>query len=221
MQAPDPNTVLVFGGGSAPTAADQARLPQVALVVAADSGADHALGCDRRIDVVVGDLDSVTESGLAAARFGGATIERHPPEKDASDLELAMQRALLEQPTRLVLTAVAGGRTDHLLANLFLAASDTFAGTEVDIVAGSDRMFVVRGHRTLDVEVGQLVTLLAMHGAARGVVTSGLRYPLAGKSLEPGSTRGLSNLAVSTKISIEVEHGTLLAVLPDHTGEDR
>ncbi len=221
MQAPDPTTVLVFGGGSAPTALDQARLPRQALVIAADSGGDHALGIGRRVDVFVGDLDSISDAGLETVRASGATIERHPADKDASDLELALHRAMLEQPTRLVVTAVGGGRIDHLLANLALASSEAFAEVELDIVSGSDRLFVVRGHRSFDVEVGQLVSLLPMHGAAQGVVTSGLRYPLAGEPLEPGSTRGLSNLAVATTISVEVAQGTLLAVMPDQTEPDQ
>ena len=114
-----------------------------------------------------------------------------------------------------------GIRIDHLLANLALASSEACAEVELDIVAGSDRLFVVRGHRSFDLEVGQLVRLLPMHGAAQGVVTSGLRYPLAGEPLEPGSTRGLSNLAVATTISVEVAQGTLLAVMPDQTEPDQ
>ncbi len=209
------NIVLVFGGGSAPTAADRARLPQADLVIAADGGVDHALACDLPIDIVVGDLDSVTDAGLAAATSGGAIIERHDREKDASDLELALRRAAASRPTRIVITAVSGGRTDHLLVNMLLAGSAQFDMVDVDIVSGSDRMSIVRDRREFDVVAGQLVSLVPLHGKAGGVTTSGLRYRLDNESLEAGSSRGLSNVAVSAMITVEVRSGILLVVIPD------
>jgi thiamine pyrophosphokinase len=58
------------------------------------------------------------------------------------------------------------------------------------------------------------VTLLALHGRADGVRTTGLEYPLAGETLEAGSSRGVSNVAVESRVRVAVEHGVLLAVRP-------
>ncbi len=207
-------TVLVFGGGDVPTATDRARFPDVAMVIAADAGADHALACERRVDLVVGDLDSVSETGLAAAVGSGAVVERHDCEKDESDLELALRRAVDHSPHRIVLTAVSGGRSDHAIANLLLATGPATAGVLVDVVSGDDQMFVIRGSRWFEVEPGQLVTLLPVHGPAVGVSTTGLQYSLDCETLEPGSTRGISNVAVSARVAVEIEGGVLLALVP-------
>ena len=51
----------------------------------------------------------------------------------------------------------------------------------------------IRDERTLAGEPGELVSLFALHGPAEGVRTEGLEYPLAGETLEPGSSRGVSN----------------------------
>jgi thiamine pyrophosphokinase len=79
-------------------------------------------------------------------------------------------------------------------------------------------VFVVREHLELHGAPGDLLTLLPLGGAAHGVVTDGLRYPLTAETLHPGSTRGLSNELVAHTATVGVAAGVVLAVLP---GPDR
>ena len=51
----------------------------------------------------------------------------------------------------------------------------------------------------LEGEPGELVTLVAVNGPAEGVTTEGLAYPLRGETLEPGSSRGVSNVFESER----------------------
>ena len=60
----------------------------------------------------------------------------------------------------------------------------------------------------------RVISLFAVHGPAAGVVTEGLVYPLRGETLEPGSTRGISNVFAETEAHVRLEHGVLLAVRP-------
>ena len=64
---------------------------------------------------LIGDLDSMSEEGLAWATQH-ATIERHPIDKDATDTELAVAFAAGMNPARVVLVAGGGDRLDHTLA---------------------------------------------------------------------------------------------------------
>ena len=59
------------------------------------------------------------------------------------------------------------------------------------------------------------MTLLPVGGVARAVVTSGLEYPLADEDLEPGTTRGVSNVMTGKDASVALAAGTLLVVQPD------
>ena len=63
-------------------------------------------------------------------------------------------------------------------------------------------------------EPGELLTLLALHGPAEGVTTDGLAYPLRDETLEPGSSRGVSNVFDRATARVTVERGVLLAVRP-------
>jgi len=62
---------------------------------------------------------------------------------------------------------------------------------------------------------GELLTLLPLGGPATGVRTEGLEYPLAGETLEPGTTRGVSNVFTSTGARVTLTDGVLLAVRPE------
>ena len=184
------------------------------FVVAADGGADAALELGLRVDLAIGDFDSITADGLAALEQAGTRIERHPAAKDATDLELALDAALAAEPRRILLVGAAGGRLDHLLSSLELLGSSRYAHVELDAQLGAARVHVIRRTRTLAGTPGELLSLHALHGAANGVTTEGLEYPLAGETLEPGSSRGVSNVFAASEARVALESGVLLAVRP-------
>jgi len=184
-------------------------------VIAADSGAEHALELGLHVDLAVGDFDSVSPSTLAAIERAGARIERHPAEKDRSDLELALVAALALDPVRIVVLGGVEGRLDHLFGELLLLAADAFSTVSVDAQLGTAAVHVVRGERVLAGAPGELLSLFAVHGPATGVVGEGLVYPLRRELLLPGSTRGLSNVFAAPEVRLGLESGVVLALRPD------
>jgi len=202
--------VVVVASGEGP----KLTLPSAGSVVAADGGLLRARELGLPVDLVVGDLDSVTPEALAAAEEAGARIVRHPPAKDATDLELALDEALALGARRVLLVASASGRLDHLLGSLLLLGSERYAGLELDALVGDALVHVVRDERTLSGTAGELVSLLAVGGPALGVVTDGLEYPLRHETLEPGSSRGVSNVFTGTEARVALADGALLAVRP-------
>jgi thiamine pyrophosphokinase len=141
-------------------------------------------------------------------------VERHPAAKDATDLELALDGAVALGARRILVVGDGGGRLDHLLGALLLLGHERYAGIEVDALLGRAEAHVVRGVRRLEGEPGELVSLLALHGPAEGVATEGLRYPLRGETIDPGSSRGISNVFARPTATVAVERGVLLAVRP-------
>jgi thiamine pyrophosphokinase len=201
-------TVVVLADGLEPPA--RIPLPPGATVIAADGGAELAKPLGLRVDLAVGDFDSISPETLASA----ARVERHPPDKDATDLELALEAALLLEPERVLVLGGGAGRLDHLLGAVLLLAADAYAGVQVDAQLGPAAVHVIRGERTLRGEAGELISLFALHGPANGVVTDGLVYPLRGETLEAGSTRGVSNVFAGLEARIRLERGVLVAVRP-------
>ena len=214
MGPPDARDVsaLVFAGGDPPDPTDV--LTGVEFVVAADSGLEHALALGVDVDVVVGDLDSVNPAALDVAVAKGAIVEVHPTDKDATDLELALDAALARGATNVRVLGAHGGRVDHYLANVLLLASPRFASARIDARLGDAHVTVVRDRATLVSAPGGLCSLLPLGGPAVGVTTYDLRYPLHRETLEPGSTRGVSNVFLAAEAAVSLEAGVLLAIVP-------
>jgi thiamine pyrophosphokinase len=202
--------VVVVASGPGPAVA----VPAAGTVVAADGGLERAAALGLEVDVVVGDLDSVSSAALSRAEAAGTRIVRHPVAKDATDLELALDEAAALGARRVLVVASAGGRLDHLAASLLLLGADRYGAVELDALVGDALVHVVRGERTLRGRRGDLLTLLPLYGGAKGVTTSGLEYALADESLEPGSTRGVSNVFVGDEAHVTVASGVLLAIRP-------
>ncbi len=206
--------VWVVAGGPPPDVDRLEQIPDGALLVAADSGADHLDAVGRVPDVVVGDLDSITPTTLHRLRDAGVEIREHPVAKDQSDLELALQIALEVKPERIVVLAGGGGRPDHHLANLFAVASPQLADIDVIAFLGTTTVYPIHGHRVLDVDIGAIVSLFAVAGDATGVTTTGLSFALTDETLAPLVARGLSNVCETTPVTVTVTGGVVLALCP-------
>jgi thiamine pyrophosphokinase len=210
--------VVVVSGGGPPDPHAISAVPLGVPVIAADRGLEHALALGLEVAVAVGDFDSASPEAVDVAEASGTRIDRHPAEKEATDLELALDLAAAIGPERILVLAGSGGRLDHELATLLLLASQRYADMQVDAVIGEAHVHVIRSARSLEGVPGELVTLVALHGAAEGVTTEGLAYPLRGETLAAGSTRGVSNVFTEATASVTVERGVLLAIRP---GDDK
>src|SRR5262249_7199726 len=145
-------TFVVVIGGSAPHPAVTTRLPDDRFVIAADSGLAHARALGLHVDLVVGDFDSVSSAGLAAAERDGVPIERHPAAKDAIDTELAMEAALARGARRVIFVTGGGDRLDHLLAGLLVLAHPLLSATTVEAWVGEAYVRGLQGPGRADLD---------------------------------------------------------------------
>lgn len=190
-----------------------------AVVVAADSGLERADRLGLVAAHVVGDLDSVDPTVLARAEAAGATVHRHPADKDATDGELAV--ALIagmatDVPvgTPLLVVGSAAGRIDLLIADLLLLAGPRTADLAVTARFGPATATILRPDRPTVIRgaVGEQVSILPLHGPADGVHTSGLRWPLVDARLGPGTTRGVSNELVAERATVTISGGVAVVI---------
>ncbi|MBI4884817.1 MAG: thiamine diphosphokinase [Actinobacteria bacterium] len=220
--------IVVIGGGPLSRLAIDRAIgadESQSFVIAADSGLDHAVAAGILPDVLVGDLDSISAAGRMWAYEHAAEIEEHPPDKDASDTELAIARALRVPNLRRL--CVLGGseaagelRLDHLLSTILALGHPTLAAlTSVCAVLGHNELRILHPGRkvTLDLHAGQTFSLLALHGSCAGICVQGARWPLHDATLTATETRGLSNQASPTahdQVEVSVGSGVLTVVIP-------
>src|SRR6266496_3576758 len=79
---------------------------------------------------IIGDLDSADPAVLQKFRTEGVEIELHPRDKNETDLELTIHRAVERNPNQIIIVAALGGRLDQTLANITLL---TDSGQAFDI----------------------------------------------------------------------------------------
>ena len=209
------HVMVVIGGGELSAIAVDAARPDV--VIAADSGLDHAVAAGFVPSMLVGDLDSISASGRMWAYAHGLVIDVQPEDKDLTDTELAIAAALaVEDGTRLTVLGGVGDRLDHLLGTLLaLGHPDLARLIGVRAWIGTTEFVVVHGGRSasLDLDPGRTFSLLALHGPAAGVTVEGARWELTDATLSSTHARGVSNEAKENTM-ITCRTGVVTVVVP-------
>ena len=201
--------------GSAPVIPEelQSLCAGADILICADGGGDAALLAGLTPDLVLGDMDSLSSAGRLRLAEAGVRFIEHPPDKDKTDTELALDYALQYRPARITITGVLGGkRLDHTLGNLLLLTLPMLHGVDVRMVDASTDAFAVWSYGALRGSVGDYVSLLPVTERVEGVRTEGLRYPLYDEPLLRGYTRGVSNELLAESATVRVAAGCLLVV---------
>lgn len=122
--------IVICGGAPHPYLEYLGPVSKDKYYIGVDRGAWHLLQAGYPVHWAVGDFDSVNQQELTSIFSRSQQVDRHPSEKDDTDMELALlhAQAVKGQVPITILGALgqAGGRLDHLLANLWLVHQDRF-----------------------------------------------------------------------------------------------
>lgn len=181
------------------------------IVVAADGGTLHALRAGLTPHHVIGDIDSLAADIRTRLEKAGTAFHVWPSAKDETDLELALAWAAGEDAGEIVVLGAFGGRPDQALANLLLLALPALVGRKVRFIDGAWRVRLIRPGESLRLTgaPGDRVSLLPLGGAARGVTTEGMAFPLRDETLAFGPARGVSNRFEIATPTVSVGAGML------------
>lgn len=210
-------TCLIVTGGrmDIPFAGSFLKGKKFDEVIAADSGLASLNALGLAPDLVVGDLDSVPREVLERMRGrDGLDWDIHRPEKDETDTELAILKALEAGCTHLTLLGATGGRLDHFLGNLHLLCPCLKKGVHAEIVDRCNRIYLLDGRR--EFEEGRLhgpfVSFLPLTETVEGITLKGFKYPLTDKTIHIGTSLCISNELVAGTAEITFRRGVLICV---------
>ena len=214
--------VLIFANGELPDLKKTRKLLKSDdTILCADGGVRHALALGVPPRLVVGDMDSATQEEIQELNQAGIPIELHPRDKNETDLELALNRALEQKPSSIRIVGALGGRLDQTLGNISLLSDSRLASLDCRLDDGVEEVFFCRGQPKVPSQVfseriegayGDLVSLVPWNGTVTGIRTTGLRWPLNHETLYPDKTRGISNEMLETAAEVSIESGLLLVV---------
>jgi thiamine pyrophosphokinase len=205
--------IVIFANGELPDL-EKARglLRADDTILCADGGTHHALALGLQPKLVVGDMDSLFKDAWKKLEQAHIQIELHPRDKDETDLELAIRRAIEMNPDSILIIGALGGRVDQTLGNIALLSDSRLSTLDSRLDDGAEEILFCRKQVEIRGRSGDVVSLIPWNGAVHGIHTEGLKWPLRGETLHPEKTRGISNEMIDETASISIESGLLLVI---------
>lgn len=203
--------IVIFANGELPDI-DKARslVHNDDYIICADGGTRHALTLDIKPNLIIGDLDSAESDALQKFRKDGVNIESFPEDKNETDLELAINRAIEMSPKQIIILAALGGRLDQTLANITLLSDLQLSTFDIRLDDGVEEIFLCRDQAEVHGRSGDIVSLIPWQGAVSEVETQHLKWALHKETLYPDKTRGISNEMTGETASVSIGSGLLL-----------
>jgi len=214
-ELPD-SQVLLVAGGRKPASKWLVEAATQFPIWCVDSGIDTCYGNNVIPERLIGDGDSATSQGWAWGNRLGIPVESYPPEKNLTDLQLALQTVgLVYGQATVIVTGVWGGRFDHTFSNIYsLKGCQDFGVRGCCAADEREALILLKGKDSVLIETAtcpEVVSLLSLSTECSGVFIDGVHWPLADVELHDTLPYAVSNRPnqSGTEISVAVEVGWL------------
>jgi thiamine pyrophosphokinase len=211
------NHVLLLLDGEEPSKEFIAQFLKGAVsVIATDGAAKYALAHSIPLDIIIGDMDSLSKELRKIYEAKGTRIIEEA-DQHSNDFEKALRFILSESLSKnVIVLGIHGKRTDHLLTNfsVMLRFTDRFESFVAYDATHRHHFLTTEKNKysfNLPKEIRISLTPLP---EANSVITSGLYYPIAGEQMIFGHREGLSNIISDENASVEIAGGALLISVP-------
>lgn len=183
--------------------------------IGVDRGTTALLNAGLHVTHAFGDFDSVSIQEFNEISSAVKEIHTAVPEKNETDMELALTWALKQnQPVRIL--GATGGRLDHFMGNVQLLTSPQVMDHpyEVEIFDEQNRIRILKsGHWSVDIdETFPYLSFIPVTPEVNGLTLDGVKYPLNDHNLIFGSTLTVSNEFIEAIASISFRTGILMMI---------
>ena len=208
---------VVCAGGPVSEVVDLTQYPVGETVfIGADRGALYLLEMGIVPQEAVGDFDSVSEEEYKRIKTSVEQVGQYHSEKDETDIELAVDRALSYNPKQIILTGVTGGRLDHMESTLHLLYRLQIANPAINMSIQNPlnqlSMLLPTEHVIKPNQDYSYVSLFSFNGPVTGLTLKGFKYETMNEVLETGMTKFTSNEPLASVCTISFHEGICLMV---------
>lgn len=178
------------------------------IVVAADSGYNAAVVMGVKVDVLIGDFDS-----LKGELPGDVSeILQVPVKKELTDTQLAVEKAIEMGAREIIIVGSTSGRFDHALSTLAILEDLHSRHLRAMIVNGQNRICFIKNTNHIILRSGYKYFSLIATDEARGVSIEGAMYPLKNARLDRKRQFAVSNQVQGNAALITVKRGGLYVI---------
>lgn len=188
------------------------------FIISADSGMEFCHEADILPDLILGDFDSARPETLAFFKEKcPGNIRTYPAQKDETDTELAILKAVEAGAQEITILGGTGTRLDHVLGNIQLLKMALDAGVDCRIVDAHNRIRMIDKRLELERsgQFGRYVSLIPFTPRVDGLTLTGFAYEVEDFTLMNGKARGVSNEIAAQKAVIDLKDGILLVIESD------
>lgn len=184
-------------------------------VICVDGGLDKAEKLEISPNVIIGDFDSVKKNTLEYYKKSGLLIEEFPPEKDYTDMDLAVEYAVNKGFSEIVLLGASGTRLDHTLANIMLIEKFYKKNIKIKLIDNNNIVQTISDNDKLCIEKkeGCFLSIIPLSDEITGITLKGFKFPLNDVTVKRGETRCISNEVEDTYGEIEIKTGSCVVII--------
>lgn len=185
-------------------------------IIAVDGGLKVAEQLKLVPDCILGDFDTI--SPLVLFRYENRDdieINRFMPDKDFTDTEAAIRKALEKGSITIHILGGTGTRLDHTLANIMLLQKALDEGVEAMLVSEKNRIRLIGNKRKsiiLKKDIYKYVSLIPLSDEVINVSAKGMKYNVTKHNFyrDKEISMGVSNEIVDKKAEISLEGGLMI-----------
>ncbi|ASN05812.1 thiamine diphosphokinase [Virgibacillus necropolis] len=182
--------------------------------IGADRGSLIILNNGLQLDYALGDFDSISQQEEITIERGSKSFTKFPAEKNETDIEIAIEKALELNGGRIYFFGVTGGRLDHELINIQLLYTLLERKCSGIIIDKSNCIEIVApgSYEISSEEKFPNISFVPFSGNVKGLTLQGFYYPLENYHLFLGSTRCISNKLLLNNGTFSFNEGILLLI---------
>ncbi|KAA0547980.1 thiamine diphosphokinase [Bacillus sp. BGMRC 2118] len=162
----------------------------------------------------IGDFDSVSKVEMEWLNTTYKEFMLSPAEKDETDLELALNWAIEQKPSKIIVFGATGGRLDHGLSNIQLLLKGFKYKLDIEIIDVQNSVKLVEpGTHLLTKEHRyKYVSFLPFSHEVIGITITGVKYPLTNVDINWGTTLCVSNEIIEESGTFSFKQGIVIMV---------
>ena len=207
--------ILIMTGGALEMDFARAYMKTLSYdkVFAVDKGLEYVDELGVTPDYLIGDFDTVNPNILS-----NYVIMKHPPMKDATDTELAVDVAISLHPCMITVLAATGSRMDHVLSNIGLLQKAADKGIKMYIIDSCNKIQLLSSDTLNSLQLfkneqhGAYLSVLPLTDLVKGLTMKGVLYPVEDEEVRKGRSKTVSNEIIDDMAEISIKAGQLLVI---------
>lgn len=203
-------TVIIAGGTPPSLPLLKEEMRDCSVIICADSGANCMYDYGIMPQYLIGDFDSISKTALDYFMSSKCIVETFPKDKDYTDIELALLKAMELESDTIAFLGCLGSRADHSFANFGLLLKCINNNIKGYIRNENNYIELLNSPSVILGKPEENFSMLAYNSPVTDLSLSGAKYPLTNYRLEIGDSLTVSNKFLNRRVEIRFSSGTLL-----------